>query len=77
MMISAPLDKTIFVNPSYGSLSPAASHIGIDVSLEFFATFFECTSRTIQDGGIYIKAYSGLNSRVLENMYLYLPSFAI
>jgi len=36
MMISAPLDKTIFVNPSYGSLSPAASHIGIDVSLEFF-----------------------------------------
>jgi hypothetical protein len=48
-MISAPMDKTIFVNPPCGSLSPAASYVQIGVSLEFLRIFIEDTSRTIQD----------------------------
>jgi len=32
MMNSAPMDKTVFVDPPYGILSPAASHIEIGVS---------------------------------------------
>jgi hypothetical protein len=43
------------------------------VSLEFLTTFFEDSSRTIQDVWYnHSKAYSGLNSRVLENMQLYI-----
>jgi hypothetical protein len=73
MMISAPMDKTIFVNPPEGILSPAASHVEIGVSLEFLTTFFEDTSHTIQDVWYnHSKAYSGLNSRILENMQLYI-----
>jgi hypothetical protein len=72
-MISAPMDKTIFVNPPYGNLSPAVSHVQIGVSLEFLTIFFEDTSRTFQ--GVWYnnsKPYSCLNSRVLENMQLYI-----
>jgi hypothetical protein len=72
-MISAPMDKTVFVNSPYGSLSPSASYIEIDVSLEFITIFFEGTSRTIHDVWYnQSKAYSDLNSRVSENMQLYI-----
>ena len=67
------LIRLIFVNPIYGNFSPAASHVEIGVSLEFLTTFFEDTSHTIQDVWYnHSKAYSGLNSRILENMQLYI-----
>jgi hypothetical protein len=54
MMISAPMDKTIFVNPPYGNLSPAASHVQIGVSLEFLTIFFRTHPALFKVCGIII-----------------------